>query len=248
MKQNLTRREALGMLGVTGAARSLARCGETPTSPSAVEAAAATTTTGTNAACAVSPSETVGPYPSLTDLFRSDIRAGKSGAPLTLTISVVNVNNGCSPVSGANVEIWQCDADGHYSQYTQPGYNGVSETFLRGIQTSDSSGRVTFTTIYPGWYQGRATHIHVDVTMNGRSVKGDADCVSRESHGSVVFHGCIRGERSEPDGQRARQCLCRQRGVGTGKRYGQPDGGVQRDVYGGNTSVVLNLRIDEFTD
>ena len=84
---------------------------------------------------------------------------------------MVNVNNGCSPVSGANVEIWQCDADGHYSQYTQPGYNGVSDTFLRGIQTSDSSGRVTFTTIYPGWYQGRATHIHADVTMNGRSVK-----------------------------------------------------------------------------
>ena len=171
MKQRLTRREALGMLGVTGAALSLARCGETPTSPSTVEAAAATTTTGTNAACAVSPSETVGPYPSLTDLFRSDIREGKSGAPLTLTISVVNVNNGCSPVAGANVEVWQCDADGHYSQYTQPGYNGVSETFLRGIQTSDSSGRVTFTTIYPGWYQGRATHIHVDVTMNRRSVK-----------------------------------------------------------------------------
>ena len=125
MKQRLTRREALGMLGVTGAALSLARCGETPTSPSTVEAAA-TTTTGTNAACAVSPSETVGPYPSLTDLLRSDIREGKSGAPLTLTISVVNVNNGCSPVAGANVEIWQCDADGHYSQYAQPGYNGVS--------------------------------------------------------------------------------------------------------------------------
>jgi protocatechuate 3,4-dioxygenase beta subunit len=172
MKEKLTRREALGMLGTSGAALSLIGCGDTPTSPSTVEAAAATTmTTGTNAACTVSPSETVGPYPSLTDLFRSDIREGKSGAPLTLTISVVNVNNGCSPVAGANVEIWQCDADGHYSQYAQPGYNGVSQTFLRGIQTSDSAGRVTFTTIYPGWYQGRATHIHIDVAVNGRSVK-----------------------------------------------------------------------------
>lgn len=77
----------------------------------------------------------------------------------------------CSPVAGANVEIWQCDADGHYSQYSQPGYNGQSETYLRGIQTTDAAGRVTFTTIYPGWYMGRATHIHVDVAMNGRSVK-----------------------------------------------------------------------------
>jgi protocatechuate 3,4-dioxygenase beta subunit len=171
MKQRLTRREALGMLGATGAALSMVRCGETPTGPSTVEAAAATTTTGGSAACAVSPSETVGPYPSLTDMFRSDIREGRSGAPLTLTIAVVNVNNGCSPVSGANVEIWQCDADGHYSQYSQQGYNGVLQTYLRGIQTSDGSGRVTFTTIYPGWYQGRATHIHVDVAMNGRSVK-----------------------------------------------------------------------------
>ena len=84
MKERLTRREALGMLSVTGAALSLVRCGETPTSPSTVEAATATTTTGTSATCAVSPSETVGPYPSLTDLFRSDIREGKSGAPLTL--------------------------------------------------------------------------------------------------------------------------------------------------------------------
>jgi protocatechuate 3,4-dioxygenase beta subunit len=172
MKKKLTRREALSVLGVTGAALPFIGCGDTPTSPSSVEAAAASAaTTGTNAACVVSPSETVGPYPSLTDLFRSDIREGKSGTRLSLTITVVNVSSGCSPVAGASVEIWQCDADGHYSQYSQPGYNGQSETYLRGIQTTDAAGRVTFTTIYPGWYMGRATHIHVDVAMNGRSVK-----------------------------------------------------------------------------
>ena len=171
MRKKLTRREALGALSATGAAFSLIRCGETPVSPSSVAAAPTSTTTGTNAACAVSPSETVGPYPSLTDLFRSDIREGKSGTPLTLALTVVNTNNSCSPVPGANVEIWQCDADGRYSQYSQPGYDGRSETFLRGIQTTDGAGRVTFTTIYPGWYQGRATHIHIDVAVNGRSVK-----------------------------------------------------------------------------
>lgn len=64
-----------------------------------------------------------------------------------------------------------CDAEGRYSQYPQPGYNATGQTFLPGIQTTDSAGRVTFTTIYPGWYQGRATHIHVEISVNGRSVK-----------------------------------------------------------------------------
>jgi protocatechuate 3,4-dioxygenase beta subunit len=167
----LTRREALGLLGATGAALSALACGDTPTSPSAVTETTTAATTGGSATCAVSPSETVGPYPSLTDLFRSDIREGKSGVPVRLEITVVNVNTGCTAVSGANVEIWQCDADGHYSQYAQQGYNGQAETFLRGIQVTDGNGRVTFTTIYPGWYMGRATHIHVEVTINGRSVK-----------------------------------------------------------------------------
>jgi protocatechuate 3,4-dioxygenase beta subunit len=103
----------------------------------------------------------------LTDLFRSDIREGKSGTPLALTIRVVNTNSACAPVSNANVEIWHVDAAGNYSQYgTQQ-----TQTFLRGIQTTNDRGEVTFTTIYPGWYQGRATHIHVEVTLSGRSVK-----------------------------------------------------------------------------
>jgi protocatechuate 3,4-dioxygenase beta subunit len=164
----LTRRQALGALGAAGAALSGLRCGGSPTAPSA----ASTATSGSaNAACAVSPSETLGPYPSLTDLIRSDIREDRSGTPVTLTITVVNVNSACSPVANAVVDIWQCDAEGHYSEYTQPGFDGRSETFLRGIQVTDAGGRVTFTTIYPGWYQGRATHIHVEVSVNGRSVK-----------------------------------------------------------------------------
>lgn len=166
----LTRREALAMLGVGGAALSGVGCGDTATSPTpAADAAAPTGTSGTS--CAVAPSETLGPYPSLTDLFRSDIREGRSGVPLTLTLTVVNVSSGCSPVAGASIDIWQCDADGRYSEYAQPGYNGQGQTFLRGIQVTDAAGRATFTTIYPGWYMGRATHIHVDVAMTGRSVK-----------------------------------------------------------------------------
>jgi len=164
-----TRREALALLGATGLAVT-AGCGsdEAATTPSATPTS---TPSPGAAACAVAPTETIGPYPSLTDLVRSDIREGRSGLPLVLTITVVNAASACSPVAGATVDIWQCDAQGRYSQYAQPGYDGRGDTFLRGIQTTDASGRVTFTTVYPGWYAGRATHIHVEVTVNGRSVK-----------------------------------------------------------------------------
>lgn len=91
--------------------------------------------------------------------------------PVTLTITVVDVSNGCTPVAGAAVDVWQCDAEGHYSEYSQPDYNGRSETFLRGIQNTDGAGRAMFTTIYPGWYPGRATHIHADISVNGASAK-----------------------------------------------------------------------------
>jgi protocatechuate 3,4-dioxygenase beta subunit len=159
----ITRREALGAVGAAGAALAFG-CSDSPTSPSSTTT---TPATSTNAACAVTPTETVGPYPSLVDLFRSDIREGRNGTMLTLAIRIVNAANGCAAVPNANVEIWHVDAAGDYSQYgTQ-----TSQTFLRGIQTTNANGEVTFTTIYPGWYQGRATHIHVEVTMGGRSVK-----------------------------------------------------------------------------
>jgi protocatechuate 3,4-dioxygenase beta subunit len=172
MEKKILRREVLAMLGAAAGAALAASCGgdtATPTGPSPTSAGNPTPTTGAtnNTACAVTPTETVGPYPSVTDLFRSDIREDRTGTPLTLTITVVNTNSGCSPVAGANVEIWQCDAIGNYSQYgTQ-----TTRTYLRGIQTTDANGRVTFTTIYPGWYQGRATHIHVEVVRNGASAK-----------------------------------------------------------------------------
>ena len=155
------RREAIAAMGAAGAAFAFG-CSDSPTNPGDT-----TGVTGTNSACAVTPTETAGPFPSLVDLFRSDIRDGKPGALLTLTVKVVNVSNNCTGVANANVEIWHVDAAGNYSQYgTQSG-----QTYLRGIQTTNSNGEVVFTTIYPGWYAGRATHIHVEVTINGRSVK-----------------------------------------------------------------------------
>jgi protocatechuate 3,4-dioxygenase beta subunit len=177
----LTRREAIGAVGAAGAALAFG-CGDSPTSPSST---GASTTTSANSVCAVTPTETIGPFPSLVDLFRSDIREGKSGTLLTLTIRVVNAANGCAPVSNANVEIWHVDAAGDYSQYGSQ----AAQTFLRGIQTSNVNGEVTFTTIYPGWYQGRATHIHVEVTMGGRSVKATQIAFPESINNSVHTTG-----------------------------------------------------------
>lgn len=164
MSRLIHRRQALVTIGAAGAALAAGCATDTPTSPSPTTPV---TTGGTNTTCAVTPSETIGPYPSLTDFFRRDIREDRQGTQLTLTITVVNTNASCSPVSGVNVDIWQCDAAGGYSQYGSQG----DATYLRGIQTTDAVGQVTFVTVFPGWYQGRATHIHVDITRNNSSLK-----------------------------------------------------------------------------
>ena len=171
-RSKFTRREALGTLTVAVGGL-LNACSGSPTSASSTTTSSSTTTTGGSTACVVAASETAGPYPDITGMlnnpafYRRDVTEGRPGLPLTLTLTVVNANSGCSPVSGAVVEIWHCDANGVYSEYG----SGAGQTFLRGLQTADSNGQVTFTTIYPGWYQGRATHIHVDVYVSGRNVK-----------------------------------------------------------------------------
>jgi protocatechuate 3,4-dioxygenase beta subunit len=197
-ERKIGRREVLALFGVTSAVFAAGCASDSPTSPGTIGSAAdmggtagtgttGTTTGTTGAACAVTPTETVGPYPSLVDLFRSDIRESRAGTELDLTITVVNTASACAPLAGANVEIWQCDAGGNYSQYGSE----RAQTYLRGIQTTDANGQVKFTTIYPGWYQGRATHIHVEVIQNGRSLKvtqiAFPDSVNAEVHATGVY-------------------------------------------------------------
>ncbi|WP_126972719.1 dioxygenase family protein [Gynurincola endophyticus] len=119
--------------------------------------------------CIVTPTETEGPFPtkSPTSYIRNDIRKGDGiGADMTADITIVNVKNNCNPVSGAIVDIWHCDVNGDYSQYggTQmQSTNYQNQHWFRGRQYTDTNGLVSFKTIFPGWYQGRATHIHVHV-------------------------------------------------------------------------------------
>jgi len=100
---------------------------------------------------------------------RSNIVDGQTGVPLTIKITICNTNNSCAALSGALVDIWHCTALGYYSEYDDtPGgsYAAVDYTsshFLRGRQTTDSNGLVTFTSIFPGWYSPRAPHIHAHI-------------------------------------------------------------------------------------
>lgn len=184
------RREAIAILGAAGAAL-VAGCSSTtePTSTGGNE-----TGGSTNAACAVTPSETIGPFPSLTDLVRSDIREGRTGTTLMLTLTVVDSSENCAPVENVQVEIWQCDAAGNYSQYgTQ-----AAQTYLRGIQTTNSSGQVIFTTIYPGWYAGRATHIHVEVTRGSTSLKATQIAFPEATNSAVYTTGVYASRGSNP--------------------------------------------------
>ena len=122
--------------------------------------------------CTLTATETDGPYPlyailSNAAMVRSDIRESKTGIPLTITLTIQDLSAGCTPVAGAAVYIWHCDKDGLYSGYSASNNAGQAGlTYLRGIQVTDANGQVTFTTIYPGWYAGRITHVHFQVYLN----------------------------------------------------------------------------------
>jgi protocatechuate 3,4-dioxygenase beta subunit len=127
-----------------------------------------TTTTTTTGSCTVTPTETEGPFPTKTpsSFVRSDIRDDRTGVSFTIKITITNTNNSCAALQGAMVDIWHCDKDGNYSEYGGTSMQSTDYTavnFLRGRQTTDASGLVTYTSIFPGWYSGRAPHIHVHI-------------------------------------------------------------------------------------
>jgi len=132
--------------------------------------------TATDGSCAVSPSETAGPFPTISpaSLVATDITGGRTGIPLAIIIAVKNAGNNCNALANAIVDIWHCDKDGNYSEYGGSGMQSTNYTavhFLRGRQTTNANGEVSFTSIFPGWYNGRATHIHVHIyTATGDSL------------------------------------------------------------------------------
>lgn len=166
------------LMGAASAPVLLAACHKDEVSPSGSIGTTTTPTGGSSATnCTVAPTETEGPFPTKvpSSYVRSDITDGRSGHKLTANITITSASVGCTALAGALVDIWHCDAEGNYSEYGGSGMQSTNYTgvhFLRGRQTTNAAGLVSFTSIFPGWYSGRATHIHVHVyNASGTSLK-----------------------------------------------------------------------------
>ena len=132
-----------------------------------------TGTTTTGASCVLIAALTEGPFFVDEKLNRSDIRTDpasgvvSAGIPLALSFNVSRVaNSACTPLTGAYLDVWHCDSTGTYSDVS-----GSTRKFLRGYQVTDAGGVAAFTTIYPGWYSGRAVHIHFKLRLYAGSSK-----------------------------------------------------------------------------
>lgn len=169
----VTRREALALIGASGACflvRPRRSAAQTP--PGA----------GARPACIARPQQTEGPFFVDEGLDREDIRADprtgevRPGVPLRLTFRVSRLAGGCAPLAGAQVDVWQCDAAGHYSDVRGfgPGSSAAGQQFLRGYRLTDATGSARFLTIYPGAYGGRAVHVHFKIRTGPAAARGYA--------------------------------------------------------------------------
>jgi protocatechuate 3,4-dioxygenase beta subunit len=152
----ITRRNALRGLAGAGAGLAGARLLGTPLAASPARAAA----------CTLTAEQEEGPYYLDLEKIRKNITEGKAGLRLDLHVTIVD-SSSCKPIEGVAVDIWHCDAVGVYSGFSAEGTSG--KTYLRGVRLTDSDGLASFRTIYPGWYQGRATHIHLKAHVGGKA-------------------------------------------------------------------------------
>lgn len=179
----LSRREALALFGAAGVllvpacARNASTSASTSTSTTAGSAATTATPPTAPAAaatqvaapsCIARPAIEEGPFFVDEKLNRSDVRTDPSdgspapGTPLKVTFRLARLSGTvCTALAGATIDIWSADAAGKYSDESSQGTSG--KKFLRGFQTTDANGAATFTTVYPGWYTGRAIHLHVKI-------------------------------------------------------------------------------------
>jgi protocatechuate 3,4-dioxygenase beta subunit len=116
--------------------------------------------------CILSPQQTEGPFYENGQMTRKDITEDRKGAHFKLRVRLVDVSASCKPMTGIAFEIWHCDAEGGYSGPKA----GSMATFLRGVQMTDETGVAEFDTIYPGWYSGRAVHIHFKAHVTSSSI------------------------------------------------------------------------------
>jgi protocatechuate 3,4-dioxygenase beta subunit len=188
----MSRREVLGLMGAGSVAVVAAACapgaissatggGATASAESSSVAASATAAAAASSlpSCVVVPEVTEGPYYVDENLERTDIRidtadgAAVEGAILRLDWVVSQVDGtACIPLEGVLVDVWHCNAQGEYSDVNVRGVNTVGHDYLRGYQHTDASGKATITTIYPGWYSGRAVHVHFKIRTDPAASSG----------------------------------------------------------------------------
>jgi protocatechuate 3,4-dioxygenase beta subunit len=171
------------------------------------------------ASCVLSPEVTEGPYWIDNKLTRRDITEDRPGLPLELVLTVQNAKT-CSPIKGADVEIWHCDAGGVYSGYESgsagaPGGQHAAPTdsdrYLRGHQKADANGRARFLTIYPGWYRGRTPHIHLKVHVGGSVVHTGQVFFDEKTTAAVYRHSPYKSH-GQPDTSHAADMIYAQAG------------------------------------
>jgi len=155
----LPRRDLLRGAGALGAGAAMSLAG----APRALAAPSAQVLGST---CTLTPSSIEGPFWFDSMLVRRDITEGLPGVPMVFYVRVLD-DDGCTPVPGAVVDVWHCEALGAYSGYASQGTAGM--TWLRGIQLADMRGIAWFQTVFPGWYPGRTTHVHVKVNPTAKT-------------------------------------------------------------------------------
>lgn len=155
------RRELVAGAGALGlSALPIVACAGQPAAPAATGARLIA-----GSSCLVTPEQTEGPFYFDPALVRRDLTEGKAGIPFRLRLQIVDAA-GCVPGPGARVDVWHCDAAGAYSGYDRERTAGAR--WLRGTQFADAEGVAEFATIWPGWYEGRAPHIHVKAWLPDR--------------------------------------------------------------------------------
>jgi protocatechuate 3,4-dioxygenase beta subunit len=206
---------AMGMMAAAGPLMSLASC--VPRSSTGNNSNPSNTSAnGINATpdCVLTPEVTEGPYYIAASQMRQDITDGKTGAPMEMVIQVVNAKT-CAPISSAMVDVWHADAEGLYSAYPGQGdsrsVDTSSERFLRGIQTTDSTGTATFKSIYPGWYRGRTTHVHFKIHFNNNT-QVTSQFVFPEAVNSTVYNTGVYAARGDKDTPNASDMVFKQAG------------------------------------
>ncbi len=189
----LGRRRMLKVMGLGAIGAGLAACsGGTSGSASAASTTTAVSSSAATGTLTEIPDETNGPYPAdgtngpdileQSGVVRSDIRSSfgtstttAEGIPMTLRLTVFNLEGGQTPYAGAAVYVWHCNRAGEYSLYSSGLEN---ENYLRGVQIADASGVVEFTSIFPACYSGRWPHVHFEVYPDEASITDHAHAVS----------------------------------------------------------------------